>query len=452
MPTIATGPGFAPRATLASVRIAAVLPIDPAVRGSGLAHRSRFWVRVLAGLGEVTTLVVPVAGPAPTQQVENQLTVACERLDHPWLPERAQNAPEYLGARYGEDMEPFDLIVAHRSYLGPFCVGLRGGSSASLVIDLDDDDASFFAATGDSDRANRYRQLIDWLGERVDLLTAANETRGAVVVPNSVQLPVLDQPISPTVVASILMVGNFTYAPNIEGARWFEQEVLPKITASQQVSFVMAGPGSDDVSDAGCGFVEDLADLYRSASVVVVPILTGSGSRIKALEAWAHGVPVVGTSLGLSGLDAGGSARVADHPVDFAAGVIELLKDPVHAADLGSAGRAHVASTFAEDVVGATTRALLSSVADGTYQGQILPVSGLTVTEVEGGLVVYEPTLDTAHQLNSAAAIVFTLVAEARSIDQLVAEVGDLFGNSVEQSLVSQTVDDLVKKRLLERV
>lgn len=438
------------------MRIAVVLPLDPEVRGSGLAHRSRFWVRALASLGELTTIVLPIAGPAPASPNPSQLVIECEQLDHPWLPGLAQHAPEYLGARWANELEPFDLIVGHRSYVGPFCIGLRGGSDATLIIDLDDDDAAYFAAIGEQDDATRFAQLVDWLHSRANLCVAASEMPGTVVVPNSVPLPAIDaRPAADeTKPNHILMVGNFTYAPNIEGAQWFEQQVLPKIAATHpDVALTLAGPGSSDVSPAGSGFVDDLRALYRAVDVAVVPILSGSGSRIKALEAWAHAVPVVGTSLGMAGLTADGAALVADQPAQFAQAVVSLLENRENAAALGAAGRVHVENHFSEELVAAKTAGLVSSIVDGSYRGHVAPVGDLDVTEVEDGLVVYEQSLDTAHRLNSTASIVFTLVDRARSVTGIAHDVAELFGDQgVDQDVVSQTIDDLVHKRLLSRL
>lgn len=420
-----------------------------------MAHRARFWVQALSAVGEVTTIIVPIAGAPPPTPGELQLIVPCEQLDHPWLPALAQHAPEYLGARWADELAPFDLIVGHRSYVGPFCVGLRGGSDASLIVDLDDDDAAYFAAVSDHENANRFTQLVDWLHARTDLLTAATEVSGAVVIPNSVPLPMVHvrPPVASAGEAHIVMVGNFTYAPNVEGARWFEDQVFPAIVATHpDARLTLAGPGSTDVSPYGIGFVDDLSTLYNTAAVAVVPILTGSGSRIKALEAWAHGVPVVGTSLGLHGLDAGAVALVADHPALFAQSVTTLLDSSETAQRLGAAGRSHVEAQFSEGVVAASTTRLIRAVTDGTYRGHVAPIDGLAVTEVEDGLVVYEPSLDTAHRLNSTAAIVFTLADRPRAVHAIAAEVAELFGGEqIDADVLAQTVDDLVTKRLLAR-
>lgn len=78
-----------------------------------------------------------------------------------------------------------------------------------------------------------------------------------------------------------------------------------------------------------------------SASVAVVPLRVGSGTRLKIVEAWAVGTPVVSTSLGAEGLECepGRDLLIADEPEDFARKVVALLEDPGLAREIGTNGR-----------------------------------------------------------------------------------------------------------------
>jgi glycosyltransferase involved in cell wall biosynthesis len=89
------------------------------------------------------------------------------------------------------------------------------------------------------------------------------------------------------------------------------------------------------------GIVEDLGDVYKQASVVVNPVLIGSGQSIKSVEALAAGRPLVTTACGARGLLAGAGQAylMADDPADFADCVIQLLKDPARRARLADAAR-----------------------------------------------------------------------------------------------------------------
>ena len=84
------------------------------------------------------------------------------------------------------------------------------------------------------------------------------------------------------------------------------------------------------------GYVSDAAAHIVKSAVVIVPLLHGSGTRLKILEAWAVDRPVVSTSKGCEGIDCrdGHDLIVADTPDDFVDGVCRLLDDREFAARL----------------------------------------------------------------------------------------------------------------------
>jgi glycosyltransferase involved in cell wall biosynthesis len=159
----------------------------------------------------------------------------------------------------------------------------------------------------------------------------------------------------------VVFTGALYTNPNVDAAVWFCREVLPlvrKAVPASVVEIVGARPtGAVRALAAlpGVTIHADVADITPSlegARVAVVPIRVGSGSRLKALEALAAGRPVVGTTLGLEGLDlqAGIEALVADTATDFAACVVRLLHDDRLAASLAAAGR-RAADRFAWPVI-----------------------------------------------------------------------------------------------------
>ncbi|MHB8143046.1 MAG: glycosyltransferase family 4 protein [Thermoleophilia bacterium] len=136
----------------------------------------------------------------------------------------------------------------------------------------------------------------------------------------------------------MLFLGLMSYQPNEDAVFWFVREVLPRITASYpDAVFTIAGAQPAErvlALDKGAsvrvaGAVADVKDCYRENSVMVVPLNFGSGSRLKILEAFAAGTPVVSTAKGAEGLDAENERHllIADTPEAFAAAVIRLHED-----------------------------------------------------------------------------------------------------------------------------
>lgn len=138
----------------------------------------------------------------------------------------------------------------------------------------------------------------------------------------------------------ILTLGSLNYAPNAEGIRWFAERVFPHVRRQRptaRLKVIGKNPPADLVRMARrsqgaiqvLGYVEDLEPYFRSASVFVVPVLSGSGMRVRILEALARGVPMVTTPVGLEGVDAedGEEVLVADGEEDFASAVVRLAGD-----------------------------------------------------------------------------------------------------------------------------
>lgn len=164
--------------------------------------------------------------------------------------------------------------------------------------------------------------------DRVALMRGFALDRARVdVVSNGVDARAV-APSEPSTTA--LFFGVLDYAPNTEAVRVIDREIAPRLPA---VSFVVAGRGTVGPlrsPNVRCiGFVPDLHRLLASAAVVVVPLLHGSGTRIKILEAVAAGRRVVSTAVGASGLDRTvvGEALVVTEGWDaFAAAVEDAIR------------------------------------------------------------------------------------------------------------------------------
>jgi glycosyltransferase involved in cell wall biosynthesis len=151
---------------------------------------------------------------------------------------------------------------------------------------------------------------------------------------------------------TMLFLGSFRHLPNQEALRWFLGEVLPRIKAREpRARLIVIGsdpPPRHSLPDPDAieliGFVDDVRVPLAQYAVFVCPILSGSGVRVKLLEAFAAGIPVVSTRLGAEGLaDRDGEiCRLADDPQAFAEAVLELLADVERAAAMARRARAEV--------------------------------------------------------------------------------------------------------------
>jgi glycosyltransferase involved in cell wall biosynthesis len=95
------------------------------------------------------------------------------------------------------------------------------------------------------------------------------------------------------------------------------------------------------------GFVPDIREPLARYAVFVCPILSGSGMRVKLLEAFAAGIPVVSTRIGAEGLAAkdGEICALADDPAEFAARILQLFHNPQQAQELARRARDEVVAS-----------------------------------------------------------------------------------------------------------
>ena len=159
------------------------------------------------------------------------------------------------------------------------------------------------------------------------------------VLPNVVHPPALVSPRVTDGTWRLLFAGTLGYYPNEDAVVYFCTRVLPLVRqlASCPVEVTVVGPGvtahlSDVARNSGvhlAGFVPDLAPAYQAADTVIVPLRAGGGTRIKILEAFAYGCPVVASTLGAEGIDALPEQHllIADTPESFAECCLRLMQD-----------------------------------------------------------------------------------------------------------------------------
>lgn len=182
------------------------------------------------------------------------------------------------------------------------------------------------------------------------------KTGKTIVIENGVNLqthPLLPVQTDPVVA----FVGTLDYFPNLDAAFYLTRTIMPLVwEAAPQARLFIAGKNP---SEQLCRFADDrrvrvIADpeemqpIIAEARVATVPLRVGSGTRLKILEAFTWGVPVVSTSIGCQGLDVtdGQHLLVRNDPAAFAAAIVELLSDPALYSTLRTNGRILVEQNY----------------------------------------------------------------------------------------------------------
>lgn len=288
--------------------------------------------------------------------------------------------------------EDFDVVVVNHQGLSPLLPPIHRGLWVASLFHVSADKArqELPLAAGRRQRwllereALKARRLEDWIVSHYDAVVAVSQDDAAmlagpghgraggrvIVAPNGVDT---DRYVPTPLPAAprILMAASLAYRPNVDGALWFCERVLPRIHADvpgatldivgrlpvREVRDLAAGPGVDVHAD-----VPSMVPWLARARVAVVPLRVGTGTRLKALEAMAAGRPLVGTTIGLSGLGLvdGIHARITDDPGAMAAAIVELLRRDELASRQVSLARALVERDYRWDRIGSEfARALL---------------------------------------------------------------------------------------------
>jgi glycosyltransferase involved in cell wall biosynthesis len=162
---------------------------------------------------------------------------------------------------------------------------------------------------------------------------------------------------------NLVFTGSMDWLPNEDAIRYFTEQIMPRIKQSVPgVTLTVVGrdpyPGllelsKRDPSVIVTGRVEDVRPYMEAASVYIVPLRIGGGTRLKIYEAMAMEKAIVSTSIGAEGLPVADGSEIvlADDPELFAAGVVRLLQDQGLADEIGQRAAGRVRREFGWDTV-----------------------------------------------------------------------------------------------------
>jgi glycosyltransferase involved in cell wall biosynthesis len=280
--------------------------------------------------------------------------------------------------------ESFDLVQFESVFTGPYLETVRRRSNAICVLRAHNVEHLIWERLSKTTKqpirsaylgflSRRLKKYENQLFRKMDgilpvtevderIITSCSGGIPSVTAPVSIEIPRIAEP-SITVNASIKLfhLGSMDWQPNNEGVRWFLREVWPLVHARfPDLSLHLAGRSfPDDLRTAAfpmvkCEGVVPDADVYmEDKQLMLVPLRSGSGMRVKILQGLAHGKTVISTSIGAEGIAVkdGRDILIADTPEQFMEKIGYCLSDPKRCLEIGAAGRSLVQEKYSDDAV-----------------------------------------------------------------------------------------------------
>lgn len=352
-----------------------VSPIAPCTTGNGLAMRAAAMIQAYSDLFNIH-LLAPGDSAAPLPN----LCATWHRLNTP-LRARIRNRlsrdpytpkewPHLTRHLHNKLLNQFtglqvDHVHVFRLYMLPIILPVLGelrSDTSQLHLDLDDIESESRQQTVPlrpqvhiqrreariaQFYANREQELLP-VCDRIYVCGACDQhtlhQRGfdaVSIVPNTIPIEAPLPPPSDETLFNFLFIGNLNHFPNIDGLEYLIEDLLPAIRnqAPRPFQILVAGSGRNSRIRHRCkripeiewlGEVQDLRSIYQQAHATIIPLRCGGGTRVKILESFSMGRPVISTPAGANGLEVSPDIELSlgQNPVSFAAACAEIMVSP----------------------------------------------------------------------------------------------------------------------------
>lgn len=347
------------------MRILLISSSSPGDTSFGGGQRDNNLREALLGLGSVDTIICTAEDPPTRSQ-----SWTADRVQ--WVNMSATGGKlQRLGTilalrglvRRAERENHYDLIVARHFFRA---LGVPFRAHAKLIIDADDLRVDLAGASVAKRLAVRaWNAVVRWVARRARhvWIVDSRDRELLDLPPKRVSLlPNTARPPARISVPSLsgrrlLMVGLYAYPPNAEGLLWFVRNVMPDLARLfPDVELHAVGNYYQPKLKAlqhpvlMRGFVDDLAAEYAQADAVICPIISGTGTQIKVIEALMHGRPTVASRFSHAGfadvLTPDRHLVVADDPAEWVDKLAAVLREPERFAGMAEEGRRVAAANY----------------------------------------------------------------------------------------------------------
>jgi glycosyltransferase involved in cell wall biosynthesis len=276
----------------------------------------------------------------------------------------------------------FDIIFVESLFLSSYAPIIRAHSNAKIILRAHNVEHSIWEGLADEAPKGLKKWYLYKLAAQLKKYesTKVNGLDALITITDEdadtfrnlgATLPIHTAPVgmdfSSSVDAStkevnhVFHFGSMDWKPNIQGVEWLTQEVWPIVRRSiSDAKLILAGRNMPDSfrSDPGKGIevlgeIKSASEFFKRPGIMTIPIHSGSGMRVKAIEGMSAGLPTVSTTIGICGLDLahGKHALIADSAEDFSTALIDLLRDTELANQLAISGKNHIQKKFSNRLI-----------------------------------------------------------------------------------------------------
>ena len=265
----------------------------------------------------------------------------------------------------------FDVVVFESIFMAPYLSTIRKYSNAKCILRAHNVEFEIWQSLAEIESNPIKKWYLQILSKRLksfelsqlnlfDGLSCVTEKDAKVfeslgyskswhVAPTGMDISRLQPNYNTLEEKSVLHLGSMDWMPNQEAVKWFIKEVWPSLKIKfPQLKFYVAGrnmpPEFHQFSGNGIeilGEVENAIELMNSKSIMVVPLFSGSGIRVKILEGLALGKCMVSTELGYTGIDVTPGKNIfrAENATEFVSQISNILSNPELIKETGKEAR-----------------------------------------------------------------------------------------------------------------
>ncbi len=301
------------------------------------------------------------------------------------------------------DREQFDVIQLESLFMTPYLQTIRKKSKAPVILRSHNVEFQIWQRLASTEKNSFKKWYLTLLSTRLKNYeaTVVNQLDGIIALTAEDKLlyeqvgcrvPVTVSPIGLDTEQypvnknsgqqlSVVHLGSMDWLPNIEGVDWFLNEVYPKLRNDQsEIPIFLAGKNMPErifaLEKSGLhiqGRIDDAKKFLFDKQIMIVPLLSGGGMRVKILEGMAMGKTIISTSIGAEGIRCENEKNIliADSPEEFRNAIIKCLENPEFTYAIGNQARLLAESEYENKVIGSGIMKFYNSLS-GTESNSVL--------------------------------------------------------------------------------